>query len=145
MSNDSPNINIGQVTGGQNNIGKTEIHGDQVQHNTYGDVSITFEQVMQSLAEAIPDEGERGIVEQDIIQPLREIADQQEPKTEQERLTLKDRIMSLTEMLKPYLPEVRKAIAAFGDGALGKLASGALPPPASWVVAGVIEICRDNR
>ena len=36
---DAPSISIGTITGGQNNIGKTEIAGDQVQNNHYGATS----------------------------------------------------------------------------------------------------------
>lgn len=140
---DELSLNIGSITGGQNNIGKTEIQGGQHQTVNHGDVTITFEEIVKTIREEIP-EGEL-IDFNDVMQPLEDVANEELPASEEEKVSLKEKIFAMAERLGPFVPHIRKSIAAFGEGALGKLASSSLPPPSSWVVAGVIEICRDNR
>lgn len=140
---DELNLNIGSITGGQNNIGKTEIQGGQHQTVNHGDTTITFSAIVEKIREEIP-EGELVDFEA-VMVPLEEAAAGEEPTSEQDRVTTKEWIFEQVAKLGPFVPHIRKSIAAFGEGALGKLAAGALPPPGSWIVAGVIEICRDNR
>ena len=85
-----------------------------------------------------PDQAE--VLREDVLDPLCQIAEQPEPDSEQDRLTLKARIMELLSKLEPYTPYIRKTIAAFAEGALSTL-----PPPTGWIVAGCIEVVRDAR
>lgn len=108
------------------------------QTNTLGD-TITFEQFVQSIKEQLPRE-QLEQVQADVLDPLCDIAAEPEPENEQDRVTLKARILAIAEQLEPYTPYIRKTIAAFAEGALSTI-----PPPASWVIAGCIEVVRDAR
>jgi hypothetical protein len=129
------------------------VHGDGAQINQGKNVTatptnqlgdqLTFDKFAAAIERDIatdcaPDQAE--VVREDVLKPLREIAAQEEPTNEQDRTTLKARIMELLEKLEPYAPYIRKTIAAFAEGALMTL-----PPPAGWIIAGCIEVVRDAR
>lgn len=125
------------------------IHGGNNQ-NAFGDHSrfemtveggsaIDLDDVFRGIRDSIP-EAESEPMVRDVVQPLREIAAESEPENEQDRTTLKARIAEYTAKLEPYAPYIRQTIAAFAEGALSTI-----PPPASWVVAGVVEVVRDAR
>lgn len=141
---DTPNISIGSVTGGQNNIGKTDIAGDQNQTNNYGGTSITFEQFIQAIKEQLPVE-QLEQVQSEVLDPLCDIAAEPEPDSEQDRVTLKARIMAIVEKLEPYTPYIRKTIAAFAEGALLAVPGAGLAWGAKCIIAGCIEVVRDAR
>jgi hypothetical protein len=129
VTGDGAQINQGQnVTATQTNqIGST----------------ITFEQIASAIekdiaAECDPDQAE--VVREEVLAPLCEIAKQDVPANEQDAVTLRARIASLLEKLEPYAPYIRKTLAAFAEGALSTL-----PPPAGWIIGGVMEVVRDHR
>jgi len=126
------------VTGGQANIGETNIEGGQNQNNSGGG-PITISDFLGAIKAELP-EAEQARVEVEILAPLREAAAQPEPTNEQDRTTLKARIYGYLSQLEPYTPYIRKTLAAFAEGALS-----AIPPPASWVIAGCVEVVRDAR
>lgn len=108
------------------------------QTNTAGDNS-AFDRFLACLKAELPDSHVNQL-DAEVLEPFRKIASEPEPENEQDRLTLKARIMALVANLEPYAPFVRKTIAAFAEGALGTI-----PPPAGWIIAGCIEVVRDAR
>jgi len=129
VTGDGAQINQGQnVTASQTNqIGST----------------ITFEEVAAAIERDIandcdPDQAE--VVREEVLGPLCEIANQGLPANEQDAVVLRSRIARLLEQLEPYAPYIRKTLAAFAEGALGTL-----PPPAGWIIGGVMEVVRDAR
>jgi hypothetical protein len=138
---DVPNISIGSITGGQNNIGKTEIAGDQVQTNNYGNQPPPLDLVLDAVAEAIPAEVRGELVEQ-VIEPIREklvAVELLETEQEQEaaKPTLVDRVTGLASKLQPYAPAITKALLAFGETSLM-----AIQPPAGWVASALLSAVR---
>ncbi len=128
------NINVGNNS--QNVIGDGNTVSNTMNN---GGVAATFEQFIQAMREAIPPE-QLESVQAEVLNPLTDIAAEPEPTNEQDRITLKARIATLLSQLEPYSPYIRKTVAAFAEGALS-----AIPPPASWIVAGCIEVVRDAR
>lgn len=127
---DGPSISIGTITGGQNNIGKTEIAGDQNQTNNYGGAPEP-EQVFEAIAAELPAE-----VVEDTIEPLQQMAMQ--PIIQQEQPETKANWSNLLERLIPYAPQIGKGLATFGAAALASLANR------NPIVAGVMALCKAN-
>lgn len=125
-------LNIGQSGG------KAELNADQ------SGPAITFEQFIQTLRQNLPAD-QIDSVQADVLDPLNELAAEPEPENEQDRVTLKARIMSLVEKLEPYTPHIRKTIAAFAEGALLAVPGANLAWGAKCVIAGCIEVVRDAR
>lgn len=127
------------VTGGaqQQNIGQSG--GEAVMHVDQRAGELTFERFVQTLREQIPPEQLKK-AQAEIIGPLCEIAAEPEPGSEQDSQSLRSRIAKVLENLEPYSPYIRRTVAAFTEGALSTI-----PPPASWVIAGCIEVVRDAR
>lgn len=109
------------------------------QTNQYGD-TVTFGQFVAAIKTELEQHEDCAKVEQEILAPLQEIAAQPEPETEEEKATLKTRISGYLAALGPYVPYIRKAVAAFADGALRSMG-----PPAGWIVGGLLEVIRDHR
>ena len=112
------------------------------QTNQIGD-QLTFEQFAAAIERDIAndcDPDQAVVIREDVLEPLREIAAQDEPANEHDRTTLKARISELIRKLEPYAPYIRKTIAAFAEGALMTLS-----PPAGWIIAGCVEVVRDAR
>ncbi len=128
------NINVGNNS--QNVIGDGNTVSNTMNN---GGVAATFEQFIQAMREAIPPE-QLESVQAEVLNPLTDIAAEPEPTNEQDRITLKARIATLLSQLEPYSPYIRKTVAAFAEGALSTI-----PPPASWIIAGCIEVVRDAR
>lgn len=140
MSECEPSVNFnikGNVNQAAAKIENLESHVGDVHNHAASNQS--FEEFIKALQEKIPAQ-EVEAAQAEILEPLREIAQQPEPENEQDRLTLKARIIEIAERLAPYTPYIRKTIAAFAEGAIMTL-----PPPASWVVAGCLEVVRDAR
>lgn len=129
---DTPSINIGTITGGQNNIGKTEIAGDQVQNNHYGalpSVDQVFDAVAESLPEEVADEMKAGVIEP--LQKLAALAPE-----EQKSEDVKEQAEPLYQRLVPYAPQITKGLLTFGEAALTSLASS------NPIVAGLLAVCK---
>lgn len=131
MSNDQPSISIGTVTGGQNNIGKTEIARDQTQTNNFGESLPEIESVVERIAESIPEEKAKFVIPE--IQSLAAM-----PIAEQELPANFERIKAVCDSLKPYVSVVAKNLAIFGATALETLAAR------NPVIAGVVQVCKAN-
>jgi hypothetical protein len=133
---DGPSISIGSITGGQNNIGKTEIAGDQVQNNHYGSQPATLDRVLDAVVGAIPAESHDELMAS-VINPIKDELDAVAslPADDQpaHQTTLVERVTSLAENLRPYAPAVCKALVAMGEASLVAIA-----PPAGWVVGALV-------
>ena len=127
---DAPSISIGSISGGQNNIGKTEIAGDQVQNNHYGATSPAA--VFDEIAKVVPPE-----VVEDTVEPLRALACM--PLSEQQTEPIKAKAANLLERLLPYAPAIGKGLAVFGEAALTAFASS------NPVIAGVVALCKSAK
>lgn len=128
---DVPSISIGSVTGGQNNIGKTDIAGDQNQTNYSSPVptvSAVFAAVKESLKE-LP-EADRDVFEEQVIQPLQAMANL--PIAQQQEPTAMETAEALLARVKPFAGVIGKGLLAFGEASLTALASG------NPIVAGLI-------
>lgn len=132
--NKTYNVNI---TGGNNQ----NAFGDHSRFDMIveGGKTIDLDEVFRAMRDSIP-AVERPPVMADAIEPLREIAVGPAPQTEEEETTLKATILAYVSKLEPYVPYMRKTLAAFAEGALSTL-----PPPAGWVMGGVMEVVRDHR
>lgn len=130
---DVPNISIGSITGGQNNIGKTEIAGDQVQNNNYGAMVPTVDEVFSAIEKDLPEE-EAGELKAAVLQPLMTLA-QLSPK-EQASEDVKEQAEPLYARLVPYVPQIAKGLATFGEAALTAVASS------NPIVAGLLAVCK---
>lgn len=129
---DVPNISIGGISGGQNNIGKTEIAGDQTQTNNYGDSLPPVDDVVAKVAESLPAEVAADWSEQ--IKPLMAlpIAQQEEPETV-------SKLMAICEAIRPHAGVVWKNLAVFGATALETLATR------NPIIAGIVQVCKSNQ
>lgn len=140
MSGDTPSISIGTIAGGQNNIGKTEIAGDQVQNNNYGGQVPTFERVLEAVAGAIPESVREEFVA-DVIEPLQEeanlLAAMPPEEAEKKKATVVERVTKLCGKLAPYAPTIQKSLLAFGEASLAAIA-----PPAGWIVGALLATVR---
>lgn len=130
---EGPSINIGSITGGQNNIGKNEIAGDQVQHNA-GSEPVTIEQFTHALekAEGLPDE-----IRNETIPDIHAIANLS--SDEQQKFIDTDKWMTMAEKIRPYATSIGKSVAVFGAAALKALASK------NPIVAGVMAVCEQQK
>lgn len=133
---DRPNISIGKIEGGQNNIA-SEIHGNQV-YNHQASSTLNIQQVLAAIQQSTPEEQRAEI--DPIIEGLEQAATTPLPETEEEQQSLKDSIWDYINKLDPYVPYIRKTLAAFTEGALKTI-----PPPASWVIGGCLEVCKQER
>lgn len=124
---DAPSISIGTITGGQNNIGKTEIAGDQVQNNHYGGTSPA--DVFEAVAKELPPE-----VVEDTVEPLQAMACM--PIADLEQPEAKEKASNLLERLTPYSSQISKGLLAFGEASLTALASS------NPIIAGLIALCK---
>lgn len=97
-----------------------------------------MEALRKGVQEASPEAYEQ--VNKDVLEPLEEIARGEAPKTEREEKSLRKKIGGYIQKLEPFLPSIRKTAAAFAEGALSTI-----PPPASWVMGGCMEVIRDAR
>lgn len=133
---DIPSISIGSITGGQNNIGKTEIAGNQVQTNNFGHQLPTVERVLQAVAESLPEEVRQELVAE-VIEPLQAEANllsaMPPEEAEEKKPTVVERVMALCGKLAPYAPMVQKSLVAFGEASLSAIA-----PPAGWIVGAIL-------
>lgn len=133
------NVNI---SGGQNQNQFGDHNTQNMINNIQGN-GISFEQLLQVIKEGLAADlaaDEVAAIDKQVLEPLREVGAQPEPENEQDRTTLRARIGALLEKLEPYAPYIRRTLAAFAEGALSTI-----PPPAGWVVAGVVEVVRDAR
>lgn len=128
------NVNI---TGGNNQNAFGDHSSFRMVNNSGQEVDL--DHFFRGLRDSLPDEVREQITKAS-IEPLRKVAAGQEPKTEDERSSLKAKIFEYAAMLEPYIPYIRRTLAAFASGALRTL-----PPPASWVVGGVLEVVEDHR
>jgi hypothetical protein len=133
------------ISGGaqQQNIGQSG--GTASLHVDQSSSAVTFDRFLAELSKNIETQSavqsaSGNDLNKTVYEPLKEIAESEEPTNEQDRITLKARIATLLSQLEPYAPYIRKTVAAFAEGALS-----AIPPPASWIVAGCIEVVRDAR
>lgn len=137
---DIPSISIGSITGGQNNIGKTEIAGDQVQNNHYGQQVPTIAKVLSVVAESLP-EAVREEMTTEVIQPIEEeaklLAAMPPEEAEEKKPTVVERVTALCGKLAPYAPAISKSLAAMGEASLVAIA-----PPASWIVGALVAAVR---
>lgn len=140
MSN-GDEINLGGVSQVASGAGAVNQAGKNTAtiHVSGGGDSLSFEKFIQAIKEQIP-EDQIESVQAEVLDPLSDIAAEPEPTNQQDALTLKARILDIVEKLEPYAPYVRKTIAAFAEGAMSTI-----PPPASWVIGGCIEVVRDAR
>ena len=127
---DGPSISIGTITGGQNNIGKTEIAGDQVQNNHYG--ATTPDAVFEAVAAEVPPE-----VAEDTVAPLQAMACMS--VLEMETPENKSKAANLLERLVPFAPQIAKGLMTFGEAALSSLATR------NPIIAGVVAVCRSSK
>lgn len=134
MSDKTYNVNIS----GGNNQNAFGDHSSFVMTNEAG-VAIDLDAVFRAILDGVP-EPDRPAMEQEAIVPLRELAAADPPANEQDRQTLMARVMEYASHLEPYVPYIRRTLAAFAEGALSTL-----PPPASWVMGGIMEVVRDHR
>lgn len=120
----SANVNfhgtIGGVQVGDNNTQSV------VQNN--GQPSITVEQVVEKIAESIPDEATKS----DLVPQIRAFIS----KPAEEQKKEEPAMQSLLAKVTPYAPQIATSLAVFGDAALTAL--GATNP----LVAGLIAICK---
>jgi hypothetical protein len=137
---DIPSINIGNITGGQNNIGKTEIAGDQNQINNYGSVEPTVEEVLNQVEQALPEEpieiGGETFSRASIMPEMRQFAAL--PAEEQKSPDNESRMMRWLRVINEYRPAVVRNLAVFGAGALEAFAAG------NPLVGGVLAVCKAN-
>jgi hypothetical protein len=137
------NINIsGNISGGQQNIGETNIQGGQNQTNNYAG-QITADQVLNKLADAIPAE-DRDKVEAEVFGPLREeirtLTAMPIAQAEEEKQSFLDRAKSIVSGLAPYSEKINKVALSIGEAALSSIA-----PPVGWFVSGVLAGVRALR
>lgn len=134
MSDRTFNVNI---TGGNNQ----NAFGDNshFEMTVEGGGKIDLDELFRGIANEIP-EADREKVTEEVVKPLREIAGEKEPESDEEKTSLKERILAIANKLEPYTPYIRKTVAAFAEGALKTI-----PPPASWVVGGCLEVVRQER
>lgn len=128
------------VTGDKNqlNQGKT-VKASMVNKGDTNDLDF-FAQLRESLKQEAPDTDTVSRAEQEVIKPLEDLCGVDLPESEAEQKTLKEKIYELVRNLDPYVPYIRKTIAAFAEGALKTV-----PPPISWVVGGCMEVVREHR
>lgn len=131
MPSEQPSISIGTVTGGQNNIGRTEIAGDQNQTNNYGDMIPAVAEVIDKVVEALPNE---------IAEPLRHeiVGIASLPPEDQTLKETADKIMAICNKIKPYAGAVGKNLAIFSATALETLAKR------NPIINGIVEVCKAN-
>lgn len=136
----SEELNV-NINGG--NIGGVQLGGSgNTQHitqNNEAESEISLELFLSKLQENLPQE-ERPKVDPEVIDPIKELASQELPDSPEEQQTLKEKIVGYLKKLEPYTPYLRKTLAAFTEGALKTL-----PPPASWVIGGALEVCKQER
>jgi predicted negative regulator of RcsB-dependent stress response len=140
---DVPSISIGSITGGQNNIGKTEIAGDQVQNNHYAGEFKSADQVFEKLVEAVPEEN-REQVEAEVFSPLREeirtLTAMPIAQAEEQKQSFLDRAKQLVSGLAPYSDKINKVVLNIGEAALSSIA-----PPVGWFISGTLAAIRSLK
>lgn len=129
------------VTGDQNQIlqGKNE-KITIANTKTMGDEIDFFAELRKGLQQESSDPKVVQQAERDAIRPLEDLCKQPLPESEADQKKLKEKIFDMVRGLDPYVPYVRKTIAAFAEGALKTI-----PPPISWAVGGCLEVIRDHR
>lgn len=140
---DGPSISIGSISGGQNNIGKTEIAGDQVQTNHYADEFRNADQVFAKIAEAIPEQ-DREKVEDQVFEPLRQeiqaLTAMPIAEAEQQKESFLDRARAIVVGLTPYAGKINKVVLNIGEAALSAIA-----PPVGWFLSGTLAAIRSIK
>lgn len=126
---DTPNISIGSVSGGQNNIGKTEIAGDQIQN--VSPQTVDLGEVVNTIEQGLPDEVAAATIPE--IQAIAQL-----PTETQRTPEVQKRILAVCDAVRPYAGVVWKNLAIFSAAALKTLA---MKNP---IIAGVIEVCEAN-
>lgn len=133
MSSDGPSIHIGSITGGQNNIGKTEIAGNQVQH-VGGVEPITVDQFTQAIEQA---EGLPEAIVSETVQDIHALASL--PVDEQQKFIDTEKWIDMAERIRPHAASIWQSVAVFGAAALKALASN------NPIVAGVLAVCENSK
>lgn len=137
---DSPNIQIGSITGGQNNIGKTEIAGDQVQNVSGGSV-LTAEMFFDAIAaetRQLP-EVQRSVVHDGAVEPLKELATAGQSTSTINSSVKESTFTKYLDILRPHAALIVKCVAAFGEASLAALAAR------NPIVAGVVAVAKEVR
>lgn len=142
--NDTPHISIGAVAGGQNNIGKIEIAGDQIQNlaTNAGDsqraelVQAVLANVRNRLSNdsVTLDAKQWTQLEQAAIkaeQPSNETAIPDASNGDQDTPLLQ----TFVSVIRPHGKLIWKSLACFGRGALESLAR------TNPVINGIVEVC----
>lgn len=139
---DIPSISIGSITGGQNNIGKTEIAGDQIQTNNFGN-TLTPDTVLDTLTKELPPDV-KDSVEKEVFAPIRRefksLAAMPIAEAEAKKPGVMDKIQGFISGLSRYetvLPTIQKAALGFTEAALSTIA-----PPVGALVAGALGLIR---
>ena len=146
MSN-TPQINIGAVTGGQNNIGQNTIQGNQI-HLSQTKPDDT--ELLQSVLRTIESEMRRRDpnwtnANWDEVERLANLPGSVEtPESRTRHADSGDNsddpalIESLIQAIKPYSREILRSLACFGSGALESLAKG------NPLINGILSVCKDQ-
>ena len=141
-----PSISIGTVQGGQNNIGHTEINGNQIQ-NLSGQETASLEKFFEALRSAIPpatatEEAAQARAAVDELEqraktgaplPESDVAPADEADVPQGPQSAFDRIIGpYIKAIAPYGPAAANAVFAFGDEFFSSVAQ-----KNSWISASL--------
>jgi hypothetical protein len=124
------NINGGNIAGLQVGDGNTQTN---TQHVATG--GPTPLEVLAAAAAALPEDVAEDLQEA-VIQPLVALASL--PVAEQTTPDVAERADALLLRLSPWLPNISKAVAVFGEAALTALASS------NPIIAGLVALCKTN-
>lgn len=137
------NFNM-QISGQGHQVNAGErVEAKQV-HNHGGKQQLDPKELLKMLREDLQKEIPQDMpkIEEEFFVPAEEFLQQESlPEDPEEQESLKSRSAQIIEKVKPYLPFARQTIAAFAEGAL----VAACPPPAGWLVGGLLEVIRQNR
>lgn len=129
---DTPNINIGGITGGQNNIGKNEIAGNQIQNNLppkhVTETMNVIAKIDAAISKTNPD------LAKNCLPELTRLAKAPAPEQQQNL----SRIETLCKSLRPHAELIWTTIATFGRGALESIAK------TNPVINGIWEVCKHH-
>lgn len=120
------------VSGGaqQQNIGQS---GGEAIQNVHQETSVSFEDFARQVESLIADDKRSEVAA--ALDPLREIAASEPPDDEESKRSLLDRIGEYAGRLAPYAPQIKYVVSKFTKGALESL-----PPPAGWIVSGILKV-----
>ena len=127
------NISIG---GG--NVGGLQVGNNNTQTNTQNigqsvpSVDQVFEVVGKSLPPDVAEEMQAAVIE-----PLEKLAAL--PPEQQQTEDVKEQAAPLHQRLVPYAPQIGQGLVAFGEAALGAIASS------NPIIAGLLAVCKTVR